>query len=233
MSYAALTIGSRNPLKRFSHRRRFDTAMRLVALRDAETVLDYGTGDGYLLGLFKAQAPRSRVAGYDPFPDAGIRDVLLRHPDIAFSRDLDSFRGQRFAKVCCFETLEHFEGANLRRHVGALDALTAPGGRIHVSVPIEIGPPALVKNLVRAAIGKAHQSTTLANVLNAALYRPNAVQRAQEDAGGYIQSHVGFDHRAIPAAFAEFGFRPSLRVFAPLGGGAACNSQVFFVFERR
>src|SRR3954454_13172518 len=52
MSYAALTTASRNPIKRFSHLRRFEIAMRLLALDGSDSIFDYGTGDGYVLALF-------------------------------------------------------------------------------------------------------------------------------------------------------------------------------------
>ena len=49
MSYAKLTIENPSLLKRLSHTKRFNVALELLAIGRNDDVLDYGTGDGFML----------------------------------------------------------------------------------------------------------------------------------------------------------------------------------------
>ncbi|SDJ80970.1 Methyltransferase domain-containing protein [Agrobacterium fabrum] len=233
MSYADLTFNSKNVLKRFSHQRRFDTAIKLIALNPGETILDYGTGDGHMMALLKETCSDLSIVGYDPFPDEKIRDVCLRHPDIIFFQDRKFLNNSVFDKVCCFETLEHFEYPEVQDHVDFLCRSTRPNGKIFVSVPVEIGPPSIVKNLVRMKIGLSHNASSIGNILRCAFYRPGAVKRVKEDGGGYIQSHLGFNFRKIPEYFRECCVSLEYCEFSPFNFmGSLTGSQVFFCFRK-
>lgn len=233
MSYADLTFNSKNILKKFSHQRRFVTALKLIVPRPGEAILDYGTGDGHMMALLKEKCVDLSIVGYDPFPDEQIRDVCLRYPDINFFQNRELLNDSVFDKVCCFETLEHFEHPEVHDHVDFLCKRTKPNGKIFVSVPVEIGPPSVVKNLVRMKIGLSHNSSSLGNILKCAFYRPDSVKRIKEDGGGYIQSHLGFDFRKIPDYFRNHGVYIEYCEYAPFNfSGSVANSQVFFCFRK-
>ena len=47
--YSDYTYNSRNPLVRFSHRKRFLTALNFILKENFKNLLDYGAGDGHFL----------------------------------------------------------------------------------------------------------------------------------------------------------------------------------------
>jgi hypothetical protein len=68
MAYSNLTTQHPSALKRFSHTQRFQRALALLDVHDGESVLDYGTGDGYFLQLLRCQYPHCDLWGYEPDP---------------------------------------------------------------------------------------------------------------------------------------------------------------------
>lgn len=140
----------------FSHRSRFGMARRLVAPQAGKRLLDYGCGDGTFIS-----------ESADLFPDAvgadissvQIEDCVRRLGNVASLRFVHTsdlvapeFAGQ-FDIATCMETLEHCPEPELREALSALLRLVKPGGTIVISVPIEIGPTLLAKQVIRRALG--------------------------------------------------------------------------------
>ena len=76
-SYGDLTIASPSRIKRFSHRARFSRAIQLLDPRPGDRILDYGSGDGFFLGVLHDHEPRLELCGFDPATD----DEFLRVPE--------------------------------------------------------------------------------------------------------------------------------------------------------
>jgi SAM-dependent methyltransferase len=231
--YSSLTINSPNPVKRWSHRTRFKVALGIIDPQPNDSILDYGTGDAFTLKLIKEAQPSAKCIGYDPFMDPEAHEVKAKYPDIELLTDIAPLEGQSFAKVLCFETLEHFDGRFLETRLDELTGLVAPQGCLVISVPIEIGPASLFKNVVRVQMGKVHPGTTFTKVVQSTLYQRN-VGRSAADTGGYINSHVGFDYRSLLPKLEKRNFRLMQTSFSPLAGFAtdAVNSQIFLRFLR-
>jgi len=231
--YADLTLESGSPLKRFSHRARFAMAVDLLDPRADDRVLDYGTCDGAFLRWLWARCPEAALAGFEPDPNylaearRCLADLCAR-PDLAGRAD--SFAGFRPTAITCLEVLEHLRVADQEKALATMRGLLAPGGRVLVSVPIEIGPASLFKNLARIALGQAHPNTHVGTVLRAALGFTRGIARGAEEA--YIQSHIGFDHRTLPPRFRAAGFRVRRRAVSPFPRlGTWCNSQFFYLLD--
>lgn len=212
VDYAALTVAHKSAIKRWSHRARFRRAIELLALGPGLTWVDYGCGDGHLLQM------EGRGIGYEPVmtqprPDYSDRNALLR-----------DWRGL-CDRVSCLEVLEHLHGHVLSTAVADIRALLRPDGRAVVSVPLEIGLSALGKGTTRWLVNAAHGGTTVSTVARSTLGLP--VPRV--DQNGYVESHVGFDHRALLAVFRDAGLVVTRRAYSPLPLGPLINSQVFFV----
>lgn len=230
--YAEYTTAEKSPIKRWSHSTRFRVALAVLQPLDSQSLLDFGTADALMIKLVKATHPAVACVGYDPHMDEGAGDVSAEFRDVELVTDIGALAGRRFDIVTCFETLEHFTTRAANERVDEIVGLAKPDGRIVVSVPIEIGPASLFKNVVRAAIGKPHPGTTVASVMASLFYRP--VERPAEKAGGYIPSHVGFDYRVVPGLFAARGWHCVRTHYSPLGGaGPLFNSQALFEFRRR
>jgi cyclopropane fatty-acyl-phospholipid synthase-like methyltransferase len=51
MSYSSQTINNKFFIKRTTHLKRFEVTKKLIDLKETDTYLDFGTGNGYLLKL--------------------------------------------------------------------------------------------------------------------------------------------------------------------------------------
>jgi hypothetical protein len=125
-----------------------------------------------------------------------------------------------------------------------LRRLVAPGGRIVISVPIEIGPSLAGKQFFRAVAAwrgqgdyQYRETYSPRELLAATLARPNLARAMHtvETPAGTIEycGHKGFDWRILEREIRE-RFMVERRMFTPLGPlGALLNSQVWFVCASR
>jgi hypothetical protein len=234
-AYDLQTIDNPSLIKRFSHRRRFEVATRLLDPQPGETVLDYGTGDARLLMHLHQQQPTARYWGYEPVAEMHEQaQALLQQAGVTATllASRDELRSLRPDKVSCMEVLEHLDEPRLIEVFADFRALLAQGKSLMLSVPIEVGPTALAKNAVRVATGQAQESTSFGNVMKLAFGDPARVPRISR--GGYIDSHLGFDYRRLRRRLPDEGFVVEREVFSPLPLlQGVVNSQVFWICRRR
>jgi len=137
----------------WSHRRRFQLALRLAAGFRGRRLLDYGCGDGTFLAMAcnGPVAPAESVGA--EISDALVNDCRTRlggRAGLSFVTVADlagpGSEG-RFDVLFCMEVLEHVVD---RQPVFDLwDRLLPPGGEIVVSVPNETGPALAIKQPAR------------------------------------------------------------------------------------
>ncbi len=155
--YAQSQLYSPATLISWSHRGRFATSLKLAREVGGARTLDYGCGDGTFLGLLSGEsyAPRvaigaelhshmidecrRRFASYDGLQFALISDL-----------DQDDERGT-YDTIYCMEVFEHV--VDPVKLLDQFNQWLAPGGTLVISVPIETGPPVVVKQLVRRMAG--------------------------------------------------------------------------------
>jgi SAM-dependent methyltransferase len=229
----------------WSHGSRFDLARRLVAAGKGGRLLDYGCGDGTFVAMVHDGFAAARGVDVEPDQIAGCRERLGDLPGVSFAmtRDLGPAERGAWTVVTCMEVLEHCLEPERRRILDDLGRLTAPGGLIVVSVPIEIGPSLLGKQFFRAAAGLrglgdyAHRERySPLEMLRAAagLAVPRVVYEGHGTAGTFsYYGHKGFDWRDVQRETAE---RLSIerRMFTPLPwAGSVLNSQVWFICRPR
>lgn len=233
VSYAELTVQHRSWLGRFSHRARFDLAQRLLAPQAGEHVLDYGAGDAYLLCLMHARQPQARYSAYEPYPamaqQARAR-LQAQMPEASLFCTREELQNQRCDKLVCCEVLEHLQEQELAQVFADFRQLLDAQGRLLLSVPVEVGPVALVKHLVRMRGAQARR-TPLRHVLAATFGRVRELPRPAQ--GRYIYAHLGFDHRALRRRLAQEGFVIETEHFSPLPWLRDWgNSQVFWLCRK-
>jgi SAM-dependent methyltransferase len=155
--YARKQIFSRSWLIAWSHRRRFESALRLAARFAGGRVLDYGCGDGtFLAMLMSGPTPPATAIGAEIAEDlvADCRTRLAGIPNLSFvlfpELRQSAHRGT-YDAVVCMEVLEHVVELDLV--LDSLVGLLAPGGRLLISVPVETGLPLLIKQTVRRIAG--------------------------------------------------------------------------------
>jgi SAM-dependent methyltransferase len=155
--YAAKQIYCRDRLIAFSHRRRFETGLRLAAMFRGRRLLDYGCGDGTFLALLCRTPDRPARAMGAELDDAQVDDCRKRLADLAdvtfehiADLDGDAYRGA-YDGVVCMEVLEHV--VDLDGVIDRLHRLLAADGTLIVSVPVETGLPLLLKQAARRVAG--------------------------------------------------------------------------------
>jgi SAM-dependent methyltransferase len=152
MSYSQRLLQKGNFLTRNAHSSRFSAVISAIAGTQYRQALDYGCGDGYFLktaydlGIIKSGigvdlAPRMLSACQERF--AAIPSIQFCQPDeISHKIPLQSCD-----LIICTETLEHVGNSEV-----VLDRIISygqPGARLVISVPIEIGPSLLFKQVGR------------------------------------------------------------------------------------
>lgn len=229
--YKDLTTRNRSALKRFSHQQRFDVAIELLGLNDADTFLDYGTGDGHLLVLLNQRGIRPRrTFGFEPFP-LNFKE-LQQTAESGFGSEVEISEtppdgASCFSKISCLEVLEHMPAERQRSLLGKMKSLMSRDGLLVVSVPIEIGLGGLLKNFARIVLGQTHEGTTSRNLLRSAFGL-----NVERPKGSYVSSHIGFDYRELEPLFDEAGLQVVRRVCSPFPWlGAMCNSQICYLLR--
>ncbi|WP_418511534.1 class I SAM-dependent methyltransferase [Corallibacter sp.] len=233
MAYAEYTRNNKSLIKRFSHQKRFDVAIKLIDLKANQSLLDFGTGDGYLLKCLNDAHKNVKLYGYDPLDfmfeelKTTIKENSLKN--ISITSNLSTLNSLEFDIVSCQEVLEHFSIKNQKKHLQELKKRTKDSGKIVISVPLEIGFSGLTKNIIRFCIGQNKEGATLKNIFKSFLGLK--IPRQEE---GYIGTHIGFNHKNLEALFDDAGLKVIKKEYSPfkfLYG--LMNSQVFYVLKKQ
>jgi 2-polyprenyl-3-methyl-5-hydroxy-6-metoxy-1,4-benzoquinol methylase len=245
--YARKQLHCPSAVVAWSHGSRFRLAAALATERAGGRLLDYGCGDGTFVALTHGAFSQAVGADVDAAQIVDCRRRLAHLDGVSFivTATLDAAEyGHAFDVVTCMEVLEHTTDAERVRVLDSLVRLARPDGRIVISVPIEIGPALVGKQLFRAiAAWRGHgdyrhrETYTPGEMIAAALARPNlarAVYTVDGPEGRYTYcGHKGFDWRVLER---EVGERMTIerRLFSPMPAlGALLNSQVWFVCSPR
>jgi SAM-dependent methyltransferase len=226
--YAAGTHAHRRRLFRFSHLRRFSIARDFLDARPESRVLDYGSGDGYLLGLLLERVPIENLTALEPI-DFLQEQLKRRFGDririVSSASDLPT---GSFDRVACLEVLEHLQPDVVGETLSELERLLAPDGILVVSVPIEVGPTALFKYVAAVALTRMDRRYSIPELARATL--GFAVPR---DPTMKFLPHKGFDFREMRRLL-EQRFRMERELFSPVSWlGSALNAQVVWRFRHR
>jgi 2-polyprenyl-3-methyl-5-hydroxy-6-metoxy-1,4-benzoquinol methylase len=245
--YARKQIYCPSRVVAWSHGSRFRLAARLASAGAGGKLLDYGCGDGTFMALTQGTFTEAVGADIDAEQLAECRRRLADLGGLVFVRTVDLHGPQHehaYGIVTCMEVLEHCVDAERVRVLDHLRGLIAAGGRLVISVPIEIGPALAGKQFFRAvAAWRGHgdyqyrETYSPRELLAATLARPDLVRAHHivETPAGRIDycGHKGFDWRILEREIRE-RFVVERRLFTPLGPlGPLLNSQVWFVCTPR
>ena len=228
----------------WSHGSRFRLAARLAAAAaTGGRLLDYGCGDGTFIGLTHGTFAEAVGCDIDAAQVAQCRRRLGHLEAVRFVHIDDLAAADHhgaFDVVMCMEVLEHCIDAERASVLDALARVVSARGRVIISVPIEIGPALLGKQLFRAiAAWRGHgdyrhrETYSPRELIAAALARPR-LARAEYDVqtpSGRMRycGHKGFDWRIVEQEIVR-RFTVTERRFTPMPAlGGVLNSQVWFV----
>ena len=236
--YSEITIGDRNPVKRFLQRRRLRDAFSVLdGLDDHFTgsFLDFGGGSGELSKILARRFPNSRVFCYEPMPDIleEARQNLSGLKNVTLVSDRRELRGLAFEYVFCLEVFEHLPRRQTARTIKTVDRLLKENGIFVVGVPNELFVPALVKGLFRMKRRYGTYDARPKNVLRAVIGRPPGRRPVRMISEGlpYHFHHLGFDHRRLRTQLAEI-FDP-IREFGSPIKNQLLSTEVYFVLLKR
>jgi SAM-dependent methyltransferase len=241
--YENKQLASRIPLLSWSHRSRFDLARRLVARYAGRRLLDYGCGDATFLSRVSDLFPDATGAGVDPNEIDSCRKRFSGTTRLRFALVADLAAPENdgaFDVVTCMEVLEHCVAAAVDAVLADLARLVAPSGIVIISVPIEIGPSLLAKQIVRRIAGRRirdykfnerYSMGELWRVVTAG--EGTIIERpVYFSVTGDFHGHKGFNWRALRRKIRD----PLLlqrTMFSPLGlPGGFVSSQAWFICKR-
>ena len=151
--YARKQIYCPSRVVAWSHGSRFRLAARLATAAGSGRLLDYGCGDGTFMALTHGRFAEAVGADIDVEQLAECRRRLSDLPGLSFIRTADLHgptHDHAYSVITCMEVLEHCPDGERVRVLDHLRSLMAPGGRLLISVPIEIGPALAGKQFFRA-----------------------------------------------------------------------------------
>lgn len=149
----------RNPLGliRWSHRARFAKALKLASDSRGKRLLDFGCGDATFLALL-ADSPDAPAAGVGAEIETGVvqsnRDRFATRKSLSFVLQSELSGTEhvgQYDAVTCMEVFEHVE--NQDAYLDLFVRLLRPGGKVIISVPVEIGPAVVLKQAARQVAG--------------------------------------------------------------------------------
>lgn len=248
--YARKQIFCKDWIVAWSHRSRFQLARRLIEPYAGRRLLDYGCGDGTFLALIHDLFHEAVGADEDPKQTVDCADRFKELSGLSFvlTDDLsDARHAGAYDLVVCMEVLEHCIAEKLAVVLKELRRLVASDGRVLISVPIEIGPSLIGKQIVRTIAGwrglgdyKYNETYTMEELFrmvfagkHTAITRP--VYRADfaSDRPNFFHGHKGFNWRTLRARLGE-QFTLEQTRFSPLSRlGGYVGSQAWFICKPR
>jgi SAM-dependent methyltransferase len=228
-SYKDTTYNSRFFLKRWLHNRRFDEALALLDLHKSDFFLDYGCGDAHLLDLCLKLLPPPNLYGFEPaniMYDEALNTIGEK--GITLVTNISELQ-KSFTKISCLETCEHLVHDDLISLLINIRTLLAHNGRVVFSVPIEIGIPALFKNLFRFIKNRDYDNLSFIKYSRTIFCLP--VPRNTDQTLGnipYIYSHIGFNHNTFESTVKTY-FTIESKHCSPIHFlGPAFNNTIYY-----
>lgn len=236
MSYSERLLQRGNILTRLAHRSRFSAVLDAVSGARYTQALDYGCGDGWLLKIAYEQGIVTAGVGVDVELNmlSACRDNFVGIPGFKFCKPnqvTQEISPHSCDLIFCTETLEHIGTPE-----SALDLMllySQPGATMVISVPIEVGPALVFKQIGRYLANLkgdyGYERYSPKELFSAAILwdadsfpSPHSLK---EDCTG----HKGFDYRKIEKLLDQ-KVKIKRRIFSPLAWGSnLVNSTVIWV----
>lgn len=236
MSYSQRLLQQGNQLTRLAHRSRFSAVLNALGSTRYTQALDYGCGDGWLLKIAYEQGIISSGIGVDVADYmldacqenfAGIPSLKFCSPDEISER----ISPQSCDLIFCTETLEHI--GNPEKVLDLILRYSKSEAKMVISVPIEIGPSLLFKQMGRYLANLkgnyGYEPYHMKELLSASIiWDTNSFESSHSLKQEYT-GHKGFDYRKIETLLQQ-KVTIEQRFFSPFPWfGDLLNSTVIWV----
>jgi len=223
-AYDNETINSTNFFARYAHRKRIGKCLKLVGPRlELGKILDYGCGSGVFVSKLN-KIKSDFIYGYEPFMTERYENDLP-----IYEKFDDIIKFGPYKTITIFEVLEHLQWTELAKILLQCDEILSPGGIIIISVPIEIGPAILLKEINRFRITKKW-GYNFFEFIGSFIF---GVRGWRNNPDYDYMEHKGFDFRELIRFIESKGWMVKIAGYGPLPikywyG----NSQVYMMVKR-
>lgn len=234
-AYEAYTYNDPNLIKRWLHRDRFNYALKILDLKKEDKFLDYGAGDGHFLKILAEKNKSGDFTGYEPYSGMFKQgQEKLKETKIKFYNQWEEVKKNKYDKICSLDTCEHLTDQDLEILFNNINSLLSEGGIFLVTVPIETGLPALIKNSYRYLKKKNYDNLNFKNYIKSILGLKIERKVGLIDKNiKYIFSHIGFDGQEFELKLAKF-FKLEKKISKPFPFlGNFLNNTRYYLLKKR
>jgi SAM-dependent methyltransferase len=186
-------------------------------------LLDYGCGSGVFIAEIN-KIKQGIAFGYEPFMTERCQDGLP-----IYSEYNEILKYAPYQTITIFEVMEHLQWTELANILVRCSEVLHPNGVIIVSVPIEIGPVILIKEINRFRETK-QWNYNIFEFLGALIF---GIAGWRKNPDWVFMEHKGFDFRELLRFIRSKGWITKILGYGPLPikfwyG----NSQIFFMVKK-
>jgi SAM-dependent methyltransferase len=236
MSYSQRILQQGNYLTRLAHRSRFGNVLDVINSAQYTQALDYGCGDGWLLKTAYDQNLVKAGLGVDIDPQmiSACQELFAALPSFEFCQPQEiseKISPRSCDLIFCTETLEHVEEPE--RILEQMLFYSKPGATMVISVPIEIGPSLLFKQMGRYFAnrkgGYGYERYQLRELLAASIFWDTNSFPSSHSLKSPMRGHKGFDYRKIDKLLKQT-VTVEQEILSPFPGfGHLLNSTIIWI----
>jgi len=223
--YDDYTINSSNFFVRYAHRNRIKKTLKYILPRvKSGKILDYGCGSGLIISKLNEIEPNC-ATGYEPFMEVPDNKEILPF----YSNYSDILKFAPFHTITILEVFEHLQWNEIDNILNRFSELLSSDGIIIVSVPIEMGPALLLKELNRFRLIKKWRYN-FGEFIGALVF---GIAGKRDNPDLSFMGHKGFDFKELIRYLKSKNWQVKVLGYTPLP--FKCwygNSQIFFSMEK-
>lgn len=236
MSYSQRLLQQGNPLTRLAHRSRGSSVLNVLGNAKYKQALDYGCGDGWLLKTAYEEGIITSGIGIDveDYMLAACQEIFVGIQGFQFGKPEEISQAippKSCDLIFCTETLEHI--GHPEKALEQILYYSQPGAKMIISVPIEIGPSLVFKQMGRYFANLrgnyGYERYKFDELFSAAiLWNTNTFTSSHSSHSDYT-GHKGFDYRKLEKILKE-RVTVEKTLFSPFPwSGNLLNSTVIWV----
>jgi 2-polyprenyl-3-methyl-5-hydroxy-6-metoxy-1,4-benzoquinol methylase len=237
MSYSQRILQQGNQLTRLAHRSRFSAVLDAIGSEKYTQALDYGCGDGWLLKNAYDMGIITSGIGIDVDPSmlSASEELFAALPNFKFFhvRETDKIAPQSCDLIFCTETLEHVD--DVQTAIERMIACAKPNAKMIISVPIELGPALLVKQIGRYLANLkgsyGYEKYSPKELFSAAILWDTNSFPSSHSLNEPNKGHKGFDYRNMEKLLRN-KLKIQQTIFSPFPGlGNLLNSTIIWICQ--
>lgn len=238
MGYAQIEIGTPYPFDAPKNKQLLSAALQTIPSEvSCRTLLDYRGGEGEFSRQLAAKYPFGRVCCYEPLlvQRMEARRHLTGIENIELISKIKSMPKESIDIIFCLEVLEHYLVSETLLALELIKSILKSEGLLILSLPIEVGIPALKKGIVRRRTRPGEWDTDLLRIFFASLGLTPHIRPVSRlgDSFPFHLHDFGFDYRKFVKQI-ERDFRIVEKNYYPLGKwGALMNTKVILTLMKK